>query len=104
MIGAPNIDPRSGLSPYNTRLFKTVNADGATAYDLKFAAAKRSSGAPVKLDGKAELRLSYGDHAPLMQRVVDNLAQAKQHAANQNQVSTLEERCNSFGPSSYGPK
>lgn len=73
-----------GISGYNTRLFKSVD-DGS--FLVRQAAAEEGEGTEGTLGGGGDVsvKVQPGDYAPLMARVVVELEQAKQHAANEHQ-------------------
>eukprot|EP01063_Lacrimia_lanifica_P006041 TRINITY_DN13631_c0_g1_i1.p1 TRINITY_DN13631_c0_g1~~TRINITY_DN13631_c0_g1_i1.p1 ORF type:complete len:775 (+),score=339.75 TRINITY_DN13631_c0_g1_i1:22-2346(+) len=81
-----------GVSAYNTRLFKS--ADGKQ-YTVKVASSEKRTVPPAAFGGK-EFSFEYGDHAPLMARIAENLAKAIPHAANEHQRSMLKEYVTSF--------
>ncbi|XP_058872004.1 dipeptidyl peptidase 3 [Acipenser ruthenus] len=93
------------LSAYNTRLFKTVEADGKRCYEVRLASAVKEAAA---VDGEADnkcgsfefegasFRVLRGDYAPLMRKVAENLKKATAYAANENEKRMLEEYSRSF--------
>lgn len=90
-----------GISAYNTRLFK----ESDTSYEIRLASALTTD--PV--DGKTRtshdyqgktFRITRGDYAPLMQRVVDALNDAIPHAANDTQIEMLRKYIESFSEGS----
>ncbi|XP_065175770.1 dipeptidyl peptidase 3-like [Sycon ciliatum] len=95
------------LSPYNTRVFKTVDGASKVTYELRLASAVTSgeqAGPDDDMHAKlksyeyngVQINVVRGDYAPLMQRVVDSLTKAKEYAANENEVLALTGYINSF--------
>lgn len=88
-----------GLSPYNTRLFKS--SDGA--YTIKLASAEIGQGDDTtgklcksyEFEGK-QFTIIRGDYAPLMARVVSALEAALPVAANADQTAMIENYIQSF--------
>eukprot|EP00427_Karlodinium_veneficum_P013530 CAMPEP_0169072168 /NCGR_PEP_ID=MMETSP1015-20121227/6048_1 /TAXON_ID=342587 /ORGANISM="Karlodinium micrum, Strain CCMP2283" /LENGTH=610 /DNA_ID=CAMNT_0009131301 /DNA_START=71 /DNA_END=1901 /DNA_ORIENTATION=- len=88
-----------GLSPYNTRLFKT--ADGR--YDVLLASSKVGDGDDAvgkmckthEFEGKS-FTVRRGDYAPLMGRIVAAIREALPHVANDQQKAMLERYIDSF--------
>lgn len=76
-----------GMDPLNTRLFKRT--DGV--FELKVASANITA-APeqFKIDGGRTLELTYGDFAPEMKGIADELERAIPYAANEHQRKMLE--------------
>ncbi|XP_078001286.1 dipeptidyl peptidase 3-like [Glandiceps talaboti] len=94
------------ISAYNTRLFKTVDANGAVIYEVRLASSlttdeavegveKSTKCGTFSFDGNT-FKVTRGDYAPLMNRMADNLKLAKEHAANENESSMLEHYVASF--------
>ncbi|XP_070578955.1 dipeptidyl peptidase 3-like [Ptychodera flava] len=94
------------ISPYNTRLFKTVDANGAVIYEIRLASSlttdesveeveKSNKCGTYNFEGDT-FKVTRGDYAPLMARMNDNLKLAKEHAANDNERDMLEHYVNSF--------
>eukprot|EP00112_Aurelia_sp_Birch-Aquarium-sp1_P018005 Seg4231.1 transcript_id=Seg4231.1/GoldUCD/mRNA.D3Y31 product="Dipeptidyl peptidase 3" protein_id=Seg4231.1/GoldUCD/D3Y31 len=99
------------ISPYNTRLFKTVSKDGKVTYQLRLASAAKSDKPVTCKDGfkdtvaeflgshqmkDATLNITRGDYSPILNRVVKNLENAKKYAANDNQKLMLENYIHCF--------
>lgn len=95
------------ISPYNTRLFKTVTRDGHVEYDIRLASAATSADPCDPGDKVAgvlgthpfrgtTVSITRGDYAPIMQRMVQNLQKAKSYAANEHEVAMLEAYATSF--------
>ena len=85
------------LSPYNTRLFKTGN----NKYNLRIASARNATGTDKYADGDfkfedATITVSHGDYGAIMERISKNLAAAREHAANEEQVAMLTKYIDSF--------
>ncbi|XP_033125857.1 dipeptidyl peptidase 3-like [Anneissia japonica] len=87
------------ISPYNTRLFKTIGDDKKASYEVRLASAEvASEGNPFgnfEFNG-VNFAVTQGDYAPLMAKVADSLSKAKEYAANEHQVKMLEGYVNSF--------
>ncbi|XP_076131405.1 dipeptidyl peptidase 3 isoform X1 [Alosa pseudoharengus] len=93
------------LSAYNTRLFKREPEAGKQAYEVRLASAVKMD---CVSDGEGQTRcgrydfedavfnVHRGDHAPLMEKVSQNLEKAKTYASNENEVRMLEEYVKSF--------
>ena len=84
------------IPPYNTRLFK--DADGTL--DIRRASAETGDCAPLtaaatEFEGRA-IRVTRGDYAPLMARVVESLTAAADVAANDTQRDMLRLFADSF--------
>eukprot|EP00795_Rhopilema_esculentum_P003075 gene3075-1361_t len=99
------------ISPYNTRLFKTIGKDNKVTYELRLASVSKSGSAVTcknnfkdtvaeKLGSyqlkDATLKITRGDYSPLLGRVVKNLENAKKYAANENEKSMLDHYIHSF--------
>uniref|UniRef100_A0A8C3SH21 Dipeptidyl peptidase 3 n=1 Tax=Chelydra serpentina TaxID=8475 RepID=A0A8C3SH21_CHESE len=93
------------ISAYNTRLFKEKDKAGQTCYEVRLASVLGTD-APVDHELAPKLRcfefegctfrVTRGDYAPLLERVVENLQLTKAHAANTNQEQMLEHYIRSF--------
>ncbi|XP_071962742.1 dipeptidyl peptidase 3-like [Antedon mediterranea] len=87
------------ISPYNTRLFKTIGADEKPEYEVRLAASDSSGeGAPFgdfKFDG-INFKVTQGDYGYLMSKVAENLNKAKEFAANENQSKMIDGYIESF--------
>lgn len=97
------------LSPYNTRLFKTVE-NGQTCYEVRLASVSTDEGAiegfPEGILGTFEFtpssskpcmfKVTRGDYSKLMAHVVENLGKAKEYAANDYEKQMLTEYIKSF--------
>uniref|UniRef100_A0A8C3PCV1 Dipeptidyl peptidase 3 n=1 Tax=Chrysemys picta bellii TaxID=8478 RepID=A0A8C3PCV1_CHRPI len=93
------------ISAYNTRLFKEKDKAGQTCYEVRLASVLGTD-APVDHELAPKLRsfefegctfrVTRGDYAPLLERVVENLQRTKAHAANTNQEHMLEHYIRSF--------
>eukprot|EP00118_Oscarella_pearsei_P006784 m.31377 g.31377 ORF g.31377 m.31377 type:complete len:715 (+) comp31491_c0_seq5:196-2340(+) len=94
-----------GISPYNTRLFKTVNGE----YEVRLASADKTSDNGKAGDKVAQLvgtpqyqhegrivKVTRGDYSHLMSRVVSNLKEAQEYAANENEKAMLHSYISSF--------
>eukprot|EP00027_Filamoeba_sp_ATCC50430_P014115 CAMPEP_0168574354 /NCGR_PEP_ID=MMETSP0413-20121227/19031_1 /TAXON_ID=136452 /ORGANISM="Filamoeba nolandi, Strain NC-AS-23-1" /LENGTH=500 /DNA_ID=CAMNT_0008607681 /DNA_START=550 /DNA_END=2052 /DNA_ORIENTATION=- len=79
------------ISPYNTRLFKT----GEKEFELRLASAQKKSPSTHKFQD-ATIHIAYGDHSVYLAKVAENLAKAKQYAANDKQVNMLSKYVDSF--------
>ncbi|KAJ7307403.1 hypothetical protein JRQ81_009419 [Phrynocephalus forsythii] len=92
------------ISAYNTRLFKT-QVDGEVTYEVRLASVV-SDEAQLEGDMTAKMKcfqfggcvfqVTCGDYAPLLQKVVENLQKAQQHAANATQTEMLAHYITSF--------
>ncbi|XP_069750155.1 dipeptidyl peptidase 3 [Narcine bancroftii] len=98
-----------GISAYNTRLFKIVDDDGKTVYEVRLASVimddALSQGEPFNSCGTYEFegfkfKVTRGDHSPLMKKVVENLEKAKSYAATANVEKMLEHYTRSFSTGS----
>lgn len=94
------------LSAYNTRLFK-YKENGDDVYEIRLASAKSNDekhSLPVfgtydfttKDSKNVKVKVTRGDYGPLLQLVVENLAQAKLHSANDTEVKMLDKYIESF--------
>ncbi|TSL04314.1 Dipeptidyl peptidase 3 [Bagarius yarrelli] len=92
------------LSAYNTRLFRK-ESEGKRCYEVRLASAVKKDCA-VEGEGEtccgsydfedAAFSVQRGDYAYLMEKVSQNLENAKAHAANDNQRQMIEEYIKSF--------
>ncbi|XP_020633012.3 dipeptidyl peptidase 3 [Pogona vitticeps] len=92
------------ISAYNTRLFKT-QVDGKVTYEVRLASVV-SDDAQLDDDMTAKMKcfqfggcvfnVTFGDYAPLLQKVVENLQKAQPHAANATQAEMLTHYITSF--------
>jgi hypothetical protein len=99
--------------PYNSRLFKAVDAaTGAVTFTLRLAAAvavpppgattRPGDDPALALTGRdhafegATIRVQPGDYRPLMGRVVDSLEAARAAALNPTQAAMLSRYAESF--------
>jgi dipeptidyl-peptidase-3 len=88
-----------GLSPYNTRLFKSAEGN----YEVKVASCATESGdddvgkvcKEHSFEGKT-FKVTRGDYAAIMSRVVAALAEATPHVANDQQKAMIERYIDSF--------
>lgn len=100
------------LSAYNTRLFK-YEEDGRTTYEIRQASANTSGAGegdseilgchkftPEGHTEEVTFKVTRGDYAPMMQRLVDNLSSAKCFAANEHETLMLTEYARSFAEGS----
>jgi dipeptidyl-peptidase-3 len=85
------------ISPYNTRLFK----ENETTYELRIASSLRDGSNPSPNDPiscllgshqykNVTITITRGDYSPLMNRMVLQLQEAKNHSANDNQSNMIE--------------
>uniref|UniRef100_A0A8D0VDM2 Dipeptidyl peptidase 3 n=2 Tax=Sus scrofa TaxID=9823 RepID=A0A8D0VDM2_PIG len=93
------------LSAYNTRLFKEVDQDGKPHYEVRLASVL---GTEPSLDTEmtsklksyefqgSDFRVTRGDYAPILQKVVEHLEKAKTYAANSHQEQMLAQYIESF--------
>lgn len=65
----------NGISAYNTRLFKTVGADGAVEYEVRVASAEGGEPRTAEFEG-ARFVIRPGDYAPFMARACAHLEEA----------------------------
>ncbi|EDO43060.1 predicted protein [Nematostella vectensis] len=97
------------IEGWNTRLFKEINDKGHVTYNLRLASTALSAEdcSAEKKDDVASLVKSYeyqgttvkitrGDYAGLLKKVVDNLIMAKGFASNENEVAMLDHYVHSF--------
>ncbi|XP_042296673.1 dipeptidyl peptidase 3 [Sceloporus undulatus] len=92
------------ISAYNTRLFKT-KVNGKVSYEVRLASvcsddsqldADMASKMKCFQFGGCPFSVTRGDYAPLLQKVVENLQKAQQHAANPTQAEMLTHYITSF--------
>uniref|UniRef100_A0A8D2JE35 Dipeptidyl peptidase 3 n=1 Tax=Varanus komodoensis TaxID=61221 RepID=A0A8D2JE35_VARKO len=92
------------ISAYNTRLFKT-EVNGKMSYEVRLASVlvddsqldtEMTSKVKCFPFGSCVFTVTLGDYSPLLQRVVENLQKAQQHAANPIQAEMLAHYINSF--------
>ncbi|XP_067328511.1 dipeptidyl peptidase 3 [Anolis sagrei] len=92
------------ISAYNTRLFKK-EVDGKVSYEVRLASvcsddSQLDADLAAKMKcfpfGDCEFSMTLGDYAPLLQKVVENLQKAQQHAANATQAEMLTHYITSF--------
>lgn len=83
-----------GISPYNTRLFKR----GANDYELRLASSLVGSGDDAAAawlgahtHAGATITVTRGDYAPIMNRVIDELALARTAVANKTEEEMLNQ-------------
>ncbi|XP_059565979.1 dipeptidyl peptidase 3 isoform X2 [Myotis daubentonii] len=93
------------LSAYNTRLFKEVDQDGKPCYEVRLASVL---GTEPALDSEmtsklkshefrgSRFRVTRGDYAPILHKVVEHLEKAKTYAANSHQEQMLAQYIESF--------
>eukprot|EP00053_Salpingoeca_punica_P013300 m.119961 g.119961 ORF g.119961 m.119961 type:complete len:739 (-) comp16167_c0_seq2:171-2387(-) len=87
---------KHNISGYNTRLFKQPSPDAPTKtrYQLRVASAVAKAGPVFENEDKAgswdRIEVVFGDHAPFMQRIVDNLKQALRYAANETEQKMIQ--------------
>ncbi|XP_012939404.1 dipeptidyl peptidase 3 [Aplysia californica] len=107
----PFLDEKK-ISPYNTRLVKTADECGETVYEVCLASAEHGaaviSGFPDDSvfgehmytpsgEKKAiKFKVTRGDYSPLMLMLSEELSNAEQYAANDNEKSMLKEYIKSF--------
>ncbi|XP_037071892.1 dipeptidyl peptidase 3-like isoform X1 [Pollicipes pollicipes] len=88
-----------GIEPYNNRLFKTV-VDGVTHYEIRLASVMSDGDAavtsgPEEYQG-AQFSVARGDYSGLLAMVVEELKEARKHAANAHEEGMLDEYVRSF--------
>ncbi|XP_069874271.1 dipeptidyl peptidase 3 [Dipodomys merriami] len=93
------------LSAYNTRLFKEVDRDGKTSYEVRLASMLYKdpfldSEVTPKLKNYefrgSHFQVTRGDYGPILQKVVEHLEKAKAYAANSLQEQMLAQYMESF--------
>nr|XP_030689336.1 dipeptidyl peptidase 3 isoform X3 [Globicephala melas] len=93
------------LSAYNTRLFKEVGQDGKPCYEVRLASVLSTE--PIldsEMNSKlksyefqgSNFRVTRGDYAPILQKVVEHLEKAKAYAATSHQEQMLAQYIESF--------
>ena len=102
---------RGFVQPYNSRVFKTVAADGGlVSYEVRLASAATGVVASIEVpvdDALSALNsafefegthitVSRGDYAPLLQRVVHSLRAASAYAENETQRAALAAYARAF--------
>ncbi|GFR99722.1 dipeptidyl peptidase 3 [Elysia marginata] len=105
------------ISPYNTRLFKTKDPNsGVDVYEVRMAAVQSTkSEVPGYTNGSVlgdfdftpsgqekvvKFKVTRGDYSPLMSMLVEELENAKEQAANDNERNMLVEYIKSFSTGS----
>ncbi|XP_065839251.1 dipeptidyl peptidase 3-like [Oscarella lobularis] len=92
-----------GISPYNTRLFKSEKGE----YEIRIASVAKTAspfGSNDKMASRVgddeykgkRVRITRGDYSELLERVAENLRKASECAANENEKSMLEYYVRSF--------
>jgi len=99
------------ISPYNTRLFKTVNDSGQPIYEVCLASAELGvgeiPGLPASVFGDHEFtpeghtqpikfKVTRGDYSSLMRILSDEIKNARNNVSNENEDKMLEEYTKSF--------
>ncbi|XP_038620187.1 dipeptidyl peptidase 3-like isoform X1 [Tachyglossus aculeatus] len=93
------------LSAYNTRLFKELDEQGKPLYEVRLASVLSGDSAPdsdvtPKLKSSefkgCHFRVTRGDYAPILKKVVEHLEKAKAYAANSHQEQMLAQYIASF--------
>ncbi|MEJ1273543.1 dipeptidylpeptidase 3 [Cricetulus griseus] len=93
------------LSAYNTRLFKVVDQEGKSHYEVRLASVLNTDPAlDSELTSKmksyefqgSHFQVTRGDYAPILQKVVEHLEKAKAYAANSHQEQMLAQYMESF--------
>lgn len=87
------------LDAYICRTFK-ITRDGRTTYEIKCASSETGDKAGITIPPEEHngntFVVTRGDYSQLLALVSENLAIAKDHAANANQVKMIEEYITSF--------
>ncbi|CAE7107469.1 unnamed protein product [Rhizoctonia solani] len=77
----------------NTR----VQKDSDTSFVILVASAdKKQDEKHSKAFDNVDITIRYGDHSPALKKVVENLIEAKSHAANEHQIKMIEGYIESF--------
>ncbi|CAH2075146.1 unnamed protein product, partial [Iphiclides podalirius] len=88
------------IEAYICRTFKTTADDGLPLYTIHLASVKSSPKPPLTMDKEkyknAYFQVTRGDYSALLKLASDHLANAKKHAANENEMKMLEHYINSF--------
>lgn len=91
------------ICAYNSRAFKTEESGSAT-YEIKLASSEvgEQEGVTFPLEEYKgnKFVVTRGDYSPIMALISANLAEAKKHAANENQVQMIEHYIKSFNEGS----
>ncbi|KDR10566.1 dipeptidyl peptidase 3 [Zootermopsis nevadensis] len=87
------------MEAHNSRVFKTVE-NGTPTYEIRLASVETGHDSDVTQDDidymRCKFRITRGDYSKLLERVVQNLAKAKDYAANDIEKRMLEHYVHSF--------
>lgn len=87
------------ICAYNTRALKTED-NGSVTYEIKLASSELGEKEGITLPSEEykgdKFVVTRGDYSPVMALISANLAQAKKHAANDNQIQMIEHYIKSF--------
>lgn len=88
------------LEGYICRTFKTLDGDGRTVYDVKLASIKRGDKTKITLPAEefrgSLFKVTRGDYSKLLSLVTEQLASARNYAANDNEAQMLDHYIQSF--------
>lgn len=88
------------FEPYMCRTFKTIDNNGMVTYEIRLSSAetldKDGITQPPEQYKGCNFVITRGDYNKLLQRVNDNLLEAKKYAANNNESKMIEHYINAF--------
>ncbi|KAJ3082453.1 hypothetical protein HK102_001668 [Quaeritorhiza haematococci] len=86
---------KQGLDPLNTRLFKSEE-NGVVSYEVHIASAQITQPPQTHTHESSKITIHYGDFAPQMSKIAQNIRNAIPYAANPTQTHMLEHYALSF--------
>lgn len=85
---------------HNSRTMKTINDNNQVVYEIRLASIEENDENgitfPEEIYQGSAFRVSRGDYSKLLSLIVDELRNAKDYAANDNQIKMLEHFIKSF--------